>query len=304
MKRILTVLVLFISISVFAQSKYPSKKVAEAFLTRTLIVEIDDDYGSEYNTLLKEVFQEWDLTAVQFKSEAEVEEIVKSKSEDYAILSSGNKVKEKIIGNSKMLEFKVFSIAIYLSEKGSKRNKKFLDKSGEKSIARGPYVYNVSLLEKPTSKEDVEFALREMEKNIPLTLDKDKKTIIETENKEKIKILVGKTLLIPEEVLNLSASEVKSELTHNHDIKSIEEINELVAEKSKEHTYLKLVFAQDIPSYSFAIVDIETGRILDEIPTLMTSFASLNAKSKTSLGKREIKAFEKLITYKKKKYKI
>ncbi len=302
MKKIVLFLLVFISLNTFAQSKFPSKKVAEKFLERTLIVELDDDNSSEFNALLKDVFEEWKLTKVQFMSRAEVDDVVSAKNEAYAILSCGNKVKEKIAGNSSFIEFDVFSMAIYLAERGKKRDKKYIDVSGSKSIMRGPYVYNVSFIDRPSTKEDVKFALDEMTFNIPLVLDKGKKDILAKNVSSKVKIMKAKTLLIPKEALSITESEVKEGFTHKYEIMTAKEIATFVEDKNAEYTYLKVIFSQNVPNFALGIIDIETGKVLDELPLMMTSFAFFNFKVKDTIGKREIKNLDKLITYKIKKF--
>ena len=235
-------------------------------------------------------------------SKSEVDDVVQAKNEEYAILSCGNKVKEKIAGNSRFIEFNVFSMAIYLAEKGKKRDKKFLNVSSTKSIMRGPYVYNVSFVDRPTTKEDVKFALDEMTFNIPIVLDKDKKDILAKDQTSKVKLMKSKTLLIPKESLTISESDVKAAFTHKYEIKYSKEIATFVEDKSKDYTYLKVIFSQNVPGYALGIIDIETGKILDELPLMMTSFASTSLKLKETIGKREIKNLDKLITYKIKKF--
>jgi len=66
-------------------------------------------------------------------SKSEVDDVVQAKNEEYAILSCGNKVKEKIAGNSRFIEFNVFSMAIYLAEKGKKRENRYQAKCEAKS---------------------------------------------------------------------------------------------------------------------------------------------------------------------------
>jgi len=297
MKKINLFLLVFISLNTFAQSKFPSKKVAEKFLERTLIVELDQDNSTEFNGLLKDVFGEWTLTKVKFMSKSEVDDVVQAKNEEYAILSCGNKVIENF------LKFDVFSMAIYLAEEGKKRDKKFLDvRNYDSTIMRGPYVYNVSFVDRPTTKEDVKFALNEMTFNIPLVLDKDKEDILAKDRTSKVKLMKSKTLLIPKESLTISESDVKAAFTHKYEIMYSKEIATFIGDKSKDYTYLKVIFSQNVPGYALGIIDIETGKILDELPLMMTSFASTSLKLKETIGKREIKNLDKLITYKIKKF--
>lgn len=108
MKKIILLLVVFISLSTFAQSKFPSKKVAEKFLERTLIVELDDNNSKAFNDLLKDAYTNWEMTPVKFMNRVEVDELVSSKSEDYAILSCGNKINKKYLETLDLLSLKFF----------------------------------------------------------------------------------------------------------------------------------------------------------------------------------------------------
>lgn len=113
----------------------------------------------------------------------------------------------------------------------------------------------------------------------------------------------AKTILIPSEALAISESEVKNLLKHNYEILPVEKISNFIDDQNEQYSYLKIIFSQNIPNFAMGVLDIQSGKIIDEIPLMMTSFGNaFSFTVKESIGKREIGALNKLIDYKIKKF--
>lgn len=339
MKRLILLLALInISINVCAQFSYPIQKNAQEFLNRTLIVELEEidkkhvaklkkkgktqemkNYIKNiegYNQLLKKYFQKyWTMTPVEFKTESEVDEIVKSKNKNYSIFSTGWRAEKRKQGIDVFLEFEVYSITTYLAEKGNRRNKYYIDNQGSTTLARGPHIFKVSLASRPISETDYKFILEQFQIHTLKAVKIGKTSAlmkgayyVPKIEPELINLLKKKKLSIPKEYIDFGENDIKEVYKYPFEITTIEKEEKLILGKNEKYAYINYVWSDKQQYFAFVVVDIESGNILARIGIGGVSISVygisnelgkyspiISYRSKISFSKKHLKTINRFI---------
>ncbi len=271
MKKILTIFLLLVCYTASAQYKFPKKELAEEVKNKKIAIQLLEEKGEtekNLNTSLKEAFaQNWSFTTVEFYTIAEIDELVASKSNDYAFLLQQDELKEdkrsgyidaqgrrhhigvSHAGDSKFtytaFTFTYYDFDLVLFKKNKAVN-----------------VTSISFANGDLSKIDYIFLAQQLNKLLENSVNGT--SLKEYYNVERnIKTLENhKLLLLKDFFKEKDVPEISKTYEYSSELVDFEKYEDAILNKESNTAYVKILWSNQHESYVWAVVDTLDGSIL------------------------------------------
>ncbi|WP_209400502.1 hypothetical protein [Pseudozobellia sp. WGM2] len=279
MKNLLSLAILFFSLSLFAQYEYPEKKNADIVLQSTLAVQLlndDDAFGKSANAAVQQIFEEnWKLTEVVFLSKTEIEKLKASKDSKYAYLTHD----EGLLKETRMNHISTDPNSTTFGRSfGMGVNAPTKSISYQRvAFTFAYYSYNLEIIgtkKKPESVTQIGFANGELSKIDYLFLCQQLTHLIDSAAKEvpqkeyysierNIEKNQNSQLILPKAFFkDKDLEKMNSYYEYDFELVDVEKYQNVILNKEKGKTYVKIIWSHQHSMYLWTVVDAEDGAII------------------------------------------
>lgn len=257
--------IVFFTFNGYAQFKYPKPEYVVELKKRKLVVGLldgDSEYNRQANEHIQKYFSEfWKFTpAVEFMDKRNVEAILESNDERYAIIihEHGSHDMEGIrrtrngVQQNKAVvvaSLNFFALSLYVIT-----NKPEMQEA----------VFRVTFAHDKLQPADYLFAVQQFEINLN-SVDQGVKSREFFPIKENLATMKTKTLLLEREYLKVAEETIKTLYKNPFIVIPTSEFTERVLKREDGYLYSKLIWSEQSGVYMFVIADVATGRIYAQV---------------------------------------
>jgi len=271
MKNLLIAVLVCITLNSFGQYVLPKKADAEKVLKSKLIVQLLDeksDVDKNYNICMKTSFEKnWKLTELAFMDKEEIDKILKSKKEGYAILSQSDAerklVRTKYMGpDGKMVSFAEAPVG---SSKVEFTKLLFSYYNFKLDVIQGSKIIEVTNLgfaNGELTSVDFLFLCQQLTQLLDFAVKSpDAKNYSNVDaNLEKCK--KSKLILLKDFFREKDQAEMKSYCDYDFKLVDRVEYQDIILNQNPGNAYVKIIWSNQHQNYIWVVVDAENGKIL------------------------------------------
>ena len=277
MKNLFFAFTLLSAFSVCSQYEYPSQKNAQAALQKTLAVQLFeeiDDFGKTSNVELKAIFEKnWQLTGVEFLSQADIDAMKEAKNDKYIYLTHN----EAQLKDTRM-EHASISGSTFGRRYGMGVNAPGATMSYQRvAFTFAYYSFDLEIIgkkKKPVSVTKIGFANGELTpidylflcQQLTHLLENAAKDVPQKEfydverNIEKNKNL---QLILPQDFFReKDIKKMNSYYEYDFELVDGEKYHDIILNKESGKTYVKIIWSHQHKMYMWIVVNAEDGAII------------------------------------------
>ena len=264
-------LLFFLSNQSFSQYIYPDQDLCEELKQRTLLVQLldeTDEASKALNNALRDEFEAWNLCPVEFKSNAQVEEILNSRNTKYAVLTQDNAVQKDIRSrnvdqNGKLIigsgtEDGVFK-QFYTAFSFSYYNFDLLLPTGKK---KPETITSITFANPELSRIDYLYLVQQLNRLIESSLVGTKSGDYMDPESNVSKIEKSKLIFLKDFFKEKEIGDISKYYESPYELVDMERYQEVILEKEPGLCYAKIIWSNQINMYIWVVVNAADGQIL------------------------------------------